>query len=197
VARANLGRPGNERGTGSAASAVGRPVEIRAYADRIELRPDGRVVGQHPRCFGRDQTVFDAWHYVPVLARKPGALRNGAPFKDWALPAGLQRIRRKLTAPPPTAPKRRAASPNPLSKGVPFARRWALQQSRTFLASEGKSRLRSAVTPLLRSLRSRDGRRYGRPRDPYLRFGPAPLDSGKNQRHSCFHISGPCWRTWE
>jgi hypothetical protein len=31
-----------------------------------------------------------------VLARKPGALRNGAPFKDWLLPAGLERIRRKL-----------------------------------------------------------------------------------------------------
>ena len=79
-----------------AASAVGRPVEIRAYADRIELRQDGHVVGEHRRCFGRDQTVFDPWHYVPVLARKPGALRNGAPFKDWVLPAGLERIRRKL-----------------------------------------------------------------------------------------------------
>ena len=40
--------------------------------------------------------MFDTWHYVPVLARKPGALRNGAPFKDWLLPAGLERIRRKL-----------------------------------------------------------------------------------------------------
>jgi transposase len=79
-----------------AASAVGRPVEIRAYADRIELRQDGHVVGEHRRCFGRDQTVFDPWHYVPVLLRKPGALRNGAPFKDWVLPAGLERIRRKL-----------------------------------------------------------------------------------------------------
>jgi hypothetical protein len=79
-----------------AASAVGRPVEIRAYADRIELRQDGRPVGEHRRSFGRDQTVFDPWHYVPVLARKPGALRNGAPFKDWVLPAGLERIRRKL-----------------------------------------------------------------------------------------------------
>ena len=29
------------------ASAVGRPVEIRAYADRIELRQDGRIVGEH------------------------------------------------------------------------------------------------------------------------------------------------------
>ena len=79
-----------------AASAVGRPVEIRAYAERIEIRQDGRIVGEHPRCFGRDQTIFDPWHYVPVLARKPGALRNGAPFKDWVLPAGLERIRRKL-----------------------------------------------------------------------------------------------------
>jgi hypothetical protein len=79
-----------------AASAVGRPVEVRAYADRIELRQDGRLVGDHPRCFGRDQTIYDPWHYVPVLARKPGALRNGAPFKDWVLPAGIERVRRKL-----------------------------------------------------------------------------------------------------
>jgi len=78
------------------AHAVGRPVEIRAYADRIELRQAGQLVGEHARCFGRDQTRFDPWHYVPVLARKPGALRNGAPFKDWLLPAGLERIRRKL-----------------------------------------------------------------------------------------------------
>jgi transposase len=81
-----------------AAHAVGRPVEIRAYADRIELRQDGRPVGEHPRGFGRDQTMFDPWHYVPVLARKPGALRNGAPFKGWVLPAGLERIRRSLAA---------------------------------------------------------------------------------------------------
>jgi hypothetical protein len=27
---------------------------------------------------------------------KPGALRNGAPFKDWLLPASLERVRRKL-----------------------------------------------------------------------------------------------------
>ena len=79
-----------------AASAIGRPVEVRAYADRIELRQEGRLVGNHRRCFGRDQTTYDPWHYVPVLARKPGALRNGAPFKDWVLPSSLDRVRRKL-----------------------------------------------------------------------------------------------------
>jgi transposase len=78
------------------ASAVGRPVELHAYADRIVIRQDGIVVAEHPRAFGRGKTVYDPWHYVPVLARKPGALRNGAPFKDWVLPAALERVRRKL-----------------------------------------------------------------------------------------------------
>lgn len=54
------------------------------------------MVGEHERRFGRGQVVYNPWHYVPVLARKPGALRNGAPFKDWILPASLARVRRKL-----------------------------------------------------------------------------------------------------
>jgi transposase len=78
------------------ASAVGRPVDIHAYADRIVIRQDGRTVAEHRRAFGRGHTVYDPWHYVPVLARKPGALRNGAPFKDWVLPAALEHVRHKL-----------------------------------------------------------------------------------------------------
>ena len=76
--------------------AVGRPVEIQAYAERVVIRQDGAIVGEHRRRFGRGETIYDPWHYVPVLARKPGALRNGAPFKDWPLPASLERVRRKL-----------------------------------------------------------------------------------------------------
>src|SRR5437588_3272587 len=62
----------------------------------ILIRQDGAIVGDHARRFGRGETIYDPWHYVPVLARKPGALRNGAPFKDWPLPASLERVRRKL-----------------------------------------------------------------------------------------------------
>jgi hypothetical protein len=59
------------------------------------IRQDGATVGEHRRRFGRGKTIYDPWHYVPVLARKPRALRNGAPFKDWLLPASLERGRRK------------------------------------------------------------------------------------------------------
>src|SRR5579862_164546 len=64
----------------AAARAVGRPVEIQAYADRIVIRQNGAIVGEHRRCFGRGGTICNPWHYVPVLAKKPGALRNGAPL---------------------------------------------------------------------------------------------------------------------
>src|SRR4051812_49361135 len=77
-------------------TAVGRPVEIQAYAERIVIRQDGVIVAEHARCFGRNETIYDPWHYVPVLARKPGALRNGAPFQDWDLPAAMERVRRRL-----------------------------------------------------------------------------------------------------
>jgi transposase len=77
-------------------TAVGRPVEIHAYADRIVISQDGVIVGEHARSFGRGETVYDPWHYVPVLARKPGALRNGAPFRDWVLPSAMEKVRRRL-----------------------------------------------------------------------------------------------------
>jgi transposase len=79
-----------------ASSAVGRPVDVHAYADRVVIKQDGIIVGEHRRRFGCDQIAYDPWHYVPVLARKPGALRNGAPFKDWPLPGALAKVRRKL-----------------------------------------------------------------------------------------------------
>ena len=81
-----------------AARAVGRPVDVRAYADRIVIRQDGEIVAEHPRSFGRGRIVYDPWHYVPILTKKPGALRNGAPFKGWQLPNPLGRLRTRLSA---------------------------------------------------------------------------------------------------
>jgi hypothetical protein len=78
------------------AKAGRQTVQVRAYATRIVIRLGDEVVAEHPRLFGRDQVHYDPWHYVPVLARKPGALRNGAPFIDWSLPPGLSALRKAL-----------------------------------------------------------------------------------------------------
>ena len=76
--------------------AAGEPVQVKAYADKVVVIRGGRVLAEHPRQFGRGKTRYDPWHYVPLLERKPGALRNGAPFHDWKLPAPIERMRLAL-----------------------------------------------------------------------------------------------------
>ena len=78
------------------ARAAGQMVLVRSHAERIRVLFNDAVVADHPRHFRRDQIIYDPWHYLPVLVRKPGALRNGAPFKDWDLPAALAEVRAKL-----------------------------------------------------------------------------------------------------
>ena len=78
------------------ARAAGQMVLVRSHAERIVVLFNNKLVANHPRHFRRDQIIYDPWHYLPVLVKKPGALRNGAPFKDWDLPPCLARVRAKL-----------------------------------------------------------------------------------------------------
>ena len=70
---------------------AGQVVGIRVYPERIDLVADEAIVTSHGRSFGRGETRYDWQHYIPLIERKPGALRNGAPFAD--MPAPLQRLR--------------------------------------------------------------------------------------------------------
>ena len=62
------------------ASYAGQAVSVRMTADQIRIVANGEVIAAHLRVFGRDQLVCDPWHYLPVLDKKPGALRDGAPL---------------------------------------------------------------------------------------------------------------------
>ncbi|RML24968.1 hypothetical protein ALR00_200090 [Pseudomonas savastanoi pv. retacarpa] len=73
---------------------VGQWVSSRLYPSRIVVIADETVIASHERLFDRDQIGFDWQHYIPLIERKPGALRNGAPFAD--LPKPLQLLKRGL-----------------------------------------------------------------------------------------------------
>ena len=75
---------------------VGQVVSIRVTADHIRIVADHQILAEHPRCFLYDQLICDPWHYLSVLEKKPGALRHGAPFQNWDLPASIQHVRKKL-----------------------------------------------------------------------------------------------------
>ena len=77
---------------------AGKTVSLRTYAERIVAVAAGQIIGEHVRSFERDRTFFDPWHYVAALEKKPGALRNGTPFKDWALPPALREMKDRLGA---------------------------------------------------------------------------------------------------
>ena len=81
------------------ASFANRPVSLRVYPERIVVVAEGQAVCEHRRVFARShdrhsQTIYDWRHYLAVVQRKPGALRNGAPFAE--LPAAFRTLQQHM-----------------------------------------------------------------------------------------------------
>jgi hypothetical protein len=69
------------------ASFANQPVSLRIYPKKIVLVAEGQVLCEHDRIITRShrlpgRTIYDWRHYLAVIQRKPGALRNGAPFVE-------------------------------------------------------------------------------------------------------------------
>lgn len=77
---------------------AGQRVSTRLYPTRVKVAAGERIVADHERLTDEGRTRYDWQHYIPLVQRKPGALRNGAPFAD--LPEPLQRLRRGLLTEP-------------------------------------------------------------------------------------------------
>lgn len=67
---------------------------VHLYANRVEVVSENAVAAHHARLLDSDQVSYDWQHYIPVIEKKPGALRNGAPFAE--LPAPLLKLQTAL-----------------------------------------------------------------------------------------------------
>jgi transposase len=81
------------------ASFANRPVSLRVYPERIVVAAEGRILCEHPRLIQRShhlppRTIYDWRHYLAVIQRKPGALRNGAPFVE--MPPAFRQLQELL-----------------------------------------------------------------------------------------------------
>ncbi len=81
------------------ASFANRPVSLRIYPERIVIAAEGQLLCEHPRLIQRShhlppRTIYDWRHYLAVIQRKPGALRNGAPFAE--LPEPFRQLQQHL-----------------------------------------------------------------------------------------------------
>jgi hypothetical protein len=78
--------------------------DLRVYPERIVVAGEGQVICEHRRVFARSHqrksttTVFDWRHYLAVIQRKPGALRNGAPFAE--LPPAFRALQQRMLKTP-------------------------------------------------------------------------------------------------
>jgi hypothetical protein len=73
---------------------VGQMVSARLYPTRVAIVAGDAMVASHERLSDRGQTRYDWQHYIPLVQRKPGVLRNGAPFAD--LPPPLLQLQHAL-----------------------------------------------------------------------------------------------------
>jgi transposase len=71
-----------------------RVVSLRVYPAELVVTAEGREIARHARSFERDHTFYDWQHYISLIARKPGALRNGAPFAT--MPEPLVKLQQGL-----------------------------------------------------------------------------------------------------
>ncbi len=75
-----------------------RDVWVRGYVDRVVIGCGGDVIARHPRCWDREDMVFDPVHYLPLLEQKTGALDQAAPLVAWELPEDFATLRRLMEA---------------------------------------------------------------------------------------------------
>jgi hypothetical protein len=75
-----------------------RDVWLRGYVDQVVIGCGGNVIARHPRCWDREDMVFDPVHYLPLLEQKVGALDQAAPLAGWDLPEEFATLRRLMEA---------------------------------------------------------------------------------------------------
>lgn len=75
-----------------------RSVTVVATVSEVRLVHEDRVVARHPRCWGREQSLFDPLHYLALLERKPGGFDFARPLANWELPECFALLRRRLEA---------------------------------------------------------------------------------------------------
>ncbi len=73
-------------------------VWLRGYVDQVVIGCGGEIIARHPRCYDREDMVFDPIHYLPLLEKKINALDQAAPLAEWDLPPEFQTLRRLMEA---------------------------------------------------------------------------------------------------
>lgn len=60
-----------------------KQLTLRAYPFRIEILNGREIIAAHQRCYGRQEDILNPLHYLPLLAKRPGAFEHAKPLRQW------------------------------------------------------------------------------------------------------------------
>ena len=75
-----------------------RDVFVRGYVHEVVIACGTEIIARHPRCYEREDFVFEPLHYLALLEQKINALDQAAPLAGWQLPEEFATLRRLLEA---------------------------------------------------------------------------------------------------
>jgi len=73
-----------------------RQVTVVATVEEVRLVYEDRLVARHPRCWRKEQYIFEPVHYLALLEQKPGGFDHARPLENWQLPDCFALLRRRL-----------------------------------------------------------------------------------------------------
>ena len=158
-----------------------RDVWLRGYVDAVVIGCGGDIVARHPRCYDREDMVFDPVHYLPLIEKKINALDQAAPLAEWDLPAEFQTLRRLMEARMIKAGRREYVQVLRLLESFEMADLHVGGEDR---AAHGRRRLRRRQAP---------GAVPGREASAEARSRRLPVSAARHRRHDLggqLHVPG-------
>jgi hypothetical protein len=73
-------------------------VIVKAYVTHIDVHCGGEHIARHPRCWGREDFIYNPLHYLALIEQKAASLDQAAPLDKWLLSPPVHRMRALMEA---------------------------------------------------------------------------------------------------
>ena len=79
-------------------SYVGKQVVVKIYPFEVQISYQDQLIATHSRLLGKHDEALNPYHYLPLLAKKPGAIEDAKFMQDWHLPPIFETYYKQLQA---------------------------------------------------------------------------------------------------
>jgi transposase len=71
-------------------------VVVRANVSKVDIFHQDQCIATHCRCHKKEKAIYEPWHYLTLVERKPRTLDDGAPMRQLQLDPCFADLRRRM-----------------------------------------------------------------------------------------------------